>query len=90
MGDVPLEVVAGEAEMPRLLGHVDLHDAQEKRVKITTAAERGALDVVDRVLAAQDEEEEQLGEDPREADHGPRQEPIEPAESRDVEARPVD
>src|SRR5438128_22511 len=30
LGDVPLEVVAGEAEVPRLLGDVDLHDAPEE------------------------------------------------------------
>jgi hypothetical protein len=40
-------------------GDVDAHDPLEERVDPAVAAEEGALDVVDRVLAAEYEHEEQ-------------------------------
>ena len=49
-------------EVARLLGDVDAHDALESGCMLPAAAERLALHVVDRILAAEHEHEEQLGE----------------------------
>ena len=76
------QVVAGEGEVARLLGDVDLHDALQQRVERRAAAERGALHVVDRVLAAEHEDEEQLREAARDGATTRR------APSRGHQARP--
>ena len=47
------------------------------------------LHVIDRVLAAQHEDEEERGEAPRGGDHPPRPEAVPEAEPGHVEARPV-
>ena len=62
VGHVRAQVVAGEREVPRLLGDVDAHDALEQRVQLAARPQRRALHVVDRVLAAEHEHEEQRGE----------------------------
>ena len=90
-GDVLPQVVAREAEVARLLGHVDLHDALAgaggSRARSRSAV---PLHVVDRVLAAEHEDEEQLGEAPRRSAR-PGGAPIRchHGEARDVEAGAV-
>ena len=39
---------------------VNLHDALEKRMQLSVAAQHRALAVIDRILTAEDEEEEQF------------------------------
>src|SRR5579885_2461825 len=68
---------------------MDLHDAAEQRVELAPALERRALGVVDRVLAAEHEDEEQLGEGARGAHDGAGAEPLEPPEPPDREAAAV-
>jgi hypothetical protein len=60
------QVLAREADVPRLLRHVDAHHAPDERMDLAAGTQRVALGVVDRLLAAEDEEEEELGELPAE------------------------
>ena len=83
--DVLAQVVAGEAEVARLLGHVNLHDSAEERMDLPPAPQQRALHVIDRVLAAQHEDEEQLREGSPEADHLSRAEPEQTRHARHVE-----
>src|SRR4051794_25019832 len=57
------EVGPGEREAAGLLGDVDAHDALDEGGHSLFAAAGPALDVVDRVLATEDEDEEQRGEE---------------------------
>src|SRR5581483_6743991 len=83
------EVVPREAEVPRLFGDVDLHDPLQHGRQWAAAAQRRTLDVVDRVLAAEDEDEEERREARRVPDDALREEALAPGEARDVQARPV-
>ena len=56
------QIVAREAEVARLLGDVDLRHALDERMHALALGERHALGVVDRIFAAEHEDEEQLGE----------------------------
>src|SRR5687768_2552641 len=79
--DVVAQILAPEADVPRLFGHVDAHHAGEERMRVASGAEYLALRVVDRLLAAEDEEEEQLGKraaEPRDAAGADAVEPAEP------------
>src|SRR5258708_38044803 len=75
--------------MPRLLGDVDPHDALEQRVNAATA-QGNALHMVDRVLAAEHEDEEELREDAPEPNDLSCLEAHESRQSRDVEPGTVD
>ena len=75
--------------MPGLLGDVDAHDALEQRV--AAAAPQGdALHVVDRVLPAEHEHEEQLGKAAAELHNLSCGKAHRPGHAGDVEARAVD
>src|SRR5262249_61656957 len=69
---------------------MDLHDAPEQRMQLATAAQLHALDVVDGILAAEDEDEEQLRIGAAEMDHATRRQALPPYQAGDVEAGPVD
>ena len=71
--------------MARLLGDVDAHDALEEGVDGAPARELGPLHVVDRVLAAEDEDEEEGREAAGGAEHAAGAEPVPEPESRHVE-----
>src|SRR6185295_14365633 len=57
--------------------------------QLAAAPERRPLHVVDRVLAAEHEDEEELREPARVADHDPRADALPPGEPRNVEAGAV-
>ncbi len=78
---LPLQVVAGERQVPGFLGDVDAHDALEERVNRPPRAQLAALHVVDRVFAAQHEQEEQRREPPAEADDEPGPDAVEAVQS---------
>src|SRR5262249_32964902 len=84
------EVVAREAQVSRLLGDVDLHDAAEERVQLPATPQRHALHVVDGVFPAQDEDEEQLRKGAPEGDHQPGAHPLPPHQAVDVVAAAID
>src|SRR5215510_3978978 len=84
------EILAGEADVTRLLGHVDAHHASHQRVDVATRPEGVALGIVDGLLAAEDEEEEELGKAVAEACHAPGAQAIEPTEARNLEADALD
>jgi hypothetical protein len=83
--DAMAKVLAREADVARLFRHVDAHHALHERVHVVARAERLALRVVDRLLAAEHEEEEQLRERPTHPRDPSRSEPVEPAETGHVE-----
>ena len=87
---VLLQVVARETEVARLLGDVDLHDPLEQRMDRLAAAQRRALHVIDRVLAAEHEEKKQLGKAARETDHQAARQPVERSQAGNVESAAVD
>src|SRR5207237_3036560 len=57
----------------------------EERMERPAAAKHRSLHVVDRVLATEDEDEEQRGKAPRSTDDAARAEAVPEAEARDVE-----
>jgi hypothetical protein len=86
-----LEEPLGEAQVTRLLGHVDLHDAPDERVLGAAVPRQGAtLDPVDGRLAGEHVQEEHLGERAPQARHAPRAERLQAAEAAHVETAPVD
>ena len=71
-----LQVLAGEGEVAGLLGGVDPHDPLHQRVQRRVGVcQHLALEVVDRVLPAQHEQEEQRREDPGQRNHEPLGQP---------------
>ena len=67
------QILAREADVPSFLGDVDLHHAPQQRVdRLAAMAQTVTLGVVDRLLAAEHEQEEQLGERPADAGDPPR------------------
>ena len=79
------QVVTRERQMARLLGDVNAHDALEQRMERALARELGALHVVDRVLAAEDEDEEEGREAARGTEHAAGAEPVPEPEAGHVE-----
>src|SRR6185295_12850133 len=85
-----LEVVAGEGKMPRFLGDVVAHDHLEQWVELAPGPQRLALQVIDRILATQHEDEEQLGESGSQLGDATSAESFGPRQARRVEAGSVD
>src|SRR5262249_46894381 len=86
---VLLQVVPREAQVTRLLGDVDLHDAPEQGVELLALAQRHALHVIDRILAAEHEHEEELRERAAEAHHLASAEALPPDQPGNIEPGPV-
>src|SRR5205807_631865 len=75
LGHIDAQVLTGEGQVTRFLGHVDAHDALEQRVELAARMQRGALHVVDGVLTAEHEHEEQCRERARHAHDAARTQP---------------
>jgi hypothetical protein len=87
---VVAQVLAGEGEVACLLRDVDPHDALDERVELAAAAQDRPLDVIDRVLTAEHEDEEHGREPAGHLHHRPGAEPEVPGEPRGIEATAVD